>query len=68
MTLPFERFRAVLNTEQFLLDLCNPKRTPRVPKEIRQQARSLLKHYPSRFYMEEASEKLPDIFSTKFFD
>lgn len=46
MTLPFERLRAVNSTRDFLRDLIDPSVTPRVPKEIRQRARSLLKHYP----------------------
>jgi len=52
MTLPTERTDAVLRTEKFLLDLCNPKTTPRVPKEVRDRARSLLRHYPSQYDME----------------
>lgn len=52
MTIPSERTRAVVYTEQFLCDLLDPKKTPRVPKEIRQRARALLRHYPNRFEME----------------
>ena len=62
MTLPNERRRAVLATEAFLLDLCNPAKTPRVPKHIRQQARSLLRHYPSSYNMERAKELAPSVF------
>jgi hypothetical protein len=47
MTLPVERTYAVLNTRRFLLALCNPKETPKVPQEIRKQARHCLKHFPS---------------------
>ena len=46
MTLPDERRRAILHTKGFLLDLCNPRATPRVPKKVREEARRLLKHYP----------------------
>jgi hypothetical protein len=53
MTLPTERTNAVLRTEKFLLDLCNPKATPRVPRAVRQEAGRLLKHYPSKYDMEE---------------
>jgi hypothetical protein len=62
MTLPYERKNAVLNTQRFLLDLSNPRITPRIPKEIRDRARSLLKHYPSDFCMEEASNQAPAVF------
>lgn len=54
MTVPFERKNAVVWTEDFLLDLTNPRKTPRVPKEIRQRALHLLRHYPSKHDMEMA--------------
>lgn len=62
MTLPYERTNAVQNTEQFLMDLLDPKKTPRVPKEIRQRAGRLLKHYPGQFYLELVSDKVPEAF------
>lgn len=62
MTLPYERKAAVKNVERFLLDLSNPKITPRVPKEIRDRARGLLKHYPHGFEVDRAGELAPDIF------
>lgn len=52
MTIASERTRAVNSTYDFLFDLLDPKKTPRVPKQIRQQARSLLRHYPCRWDME----------------
>jgi hypothetical protein len=60
MTLPDERYRAVMQTIQFLTDVCN---TPRVPKSIKEQARSLLRHYPSAWDMKRAAEQVPDIFA-----
>ena len=63
MTLPIERTYAVRNTEQFLLDLCNPKKTPRVPAGIRQQARRLLRHYPTKYdlmYMDDSFQPLDE--------
>lgn len=62
MTVPNERRNAILRAEDFLYSLLDAKRTPRVPKAIRQQARSLLKHYPSKFYMEIARKKCPEVF------
>jgi len=59
MTLPDERYRAVMQTIQFLTDICN---TPRVPKAIKQQAKSLLRHYPSAWDMKVASELAPHVF------
>jgi len=62
MTLPDERYRAVMETMRFLTDLCNSDVTPRVPKAIRKQAQSLLRHYPSAWDMKVASENAPNIF------
>ena len=56
MTLPDERYRAVVQTQQFLQDLCNSAATPRVPREIRQRARSLLRHFPSDYDLDRACE------------
>ncbi len=52
MTIPSERTRAVNYTYEFLRDLMDPKKTPRVPKDVRRRASSLLRHYPSRLDME----------------
>lgn len=57
MTLPYERTRAVVQTEEFLKNLINPKKTPRVPKEIRKQAYFLLRHYPNQIDMEIISKR-----------
>ena len=52
MTTPSERTRAVLLTESFLLTLINPKLSPEIPSGIREQAKALLRHYPSRIELE----------------
>ena len=62
MTLPDERYRAVVETRRFLLDLTNPQHTPQIPKLIRDTARSMLRHYPSVWDMNAASELAPHIF------
>ena len=62
MTLPDERYRAVRFTEQFLIELCNPKKTPKIPKELRERALLLLRHYPNEIDMELACEKIPEVF------
>ena len=49
MTLPYERTNAVAMTEKFLMRLVDPKVTPGLPKHIRQDARALLRHYPSEW-------------------
>ena len=61
MTLPIERTNAVLNVERFLMDLRDPKKTPRVPSEVRKQASSLLKHYPRKFDMMDPAESFEAI-------
>ncbi len=68
MTLPDERYRAVIQTRRFLLDLCNPQHTPRVPKIIREHARSMLRHYPSDWDMTRAAEGAPDVFQERIED
>jgi hypothetical protein len=65
MTLPDERYRALKQTENFLLELLNTRETPRVPKIIRQRARSLLRHYPGEYYLQQLSEKSPDVIIEK---
>ena len=50
------------------MDLCNPQHTPRVPKLVRETARSMLRHYPTDHDMMAAAEEAPDIFSEKMED
>ncbi|TPG24964.1 BPSL0761 family protein [Variovorax guangxiensis] len=59
MTMPDERSRAVVRTRKFLLSLTDAKETPRVPKRLREQALSILKHYPTRADMEIAAAACP---------
>lgn len=61
MTLPIERTNAVIRTEKFLIDLLDPKKTPRVPRSIRQDARNLLRHYPSEFEMNVIADREDDM-------
>lgn len=62
MTLPFERAGAIKWVKDFLMDLIDPKKTPRVPREIRRRAARLLRHYPSDFDMDQAKKQAPEIF------
>ena len=64
MTLPCERFNSITYTEQFLLDLCDPKKTPRVPREIRNRARACLRHYPRRFDLDVIATRCPEVLNT----
>lgn len=65
MTLPDERYRAVIQTRRFLLDLCNPKHTPRVSKIVRQTAQAMLRHYPSDWDMQRAATACPEVFQER---
>ena len=62
MTLPDERYRAVLYTKQFLQDLLI---TPRIPKEVKDRARSCLRHYPDTWDMQQAAEASPHVFAER---
>ena len=64
MTLPCERYNALKRTEEFLVDLLDPKKTPRVPKAIRQQAYYCLRHYLGGYNLDYLATKCPEILST----
>jgi len=64
MTLPDERYRAVMQTQQFLQRLAGGK-YPRVPKTVREEARHMLRHYPTNWELQRAAEGAPDVFQEK---
>jgi len=43
---PMQQVSAVVATRDFLLRLIDTKETPRIPREVRREARALLRHYP----------------------
>ena len=64
VTTPDERTKAVLRVERFLMDLRNPKKYPRIPKAVREEASRLLRHYPTQYnmvYIDESFEPLENI-------
>lgn len=65
MTLPDERYRAVHWAREFMYELMDPKKTPGVPKSIRDQARSVLRHYPSDWDMTMAATMAPEVFQER---
>jgi hypothetical protein len=65
MTLPDERYRAVVQTQRFLLRILT---TPRVPKAVKDEARACLRHYPSDYEMQRAAEGSPDVFQERMDD
>jgi len=65
MTLPDERYRAVVQTERFLKEILS---TPRVPKAIKDGARAMLRHYPSEWDMQAAARGAPEHFAERMED
>jgi len=63
MTLPDERYRSLVQTKKFLMELLSPHMTPRVPKIIRQRASGLLRHWPDDYHMEIMCREMPDHFA-----
>ena len=61
MTLPDERYRSVKWAESFLKRLAGGE-FPRTPKAVRDEARSILRHYPSEYDMNRAALQAPDVF------
>jgi hypothetical protein len=64
MTLPDERYRAVKHTEQFLQRLAGGE-IPRIPKAVREEARRLLRHYPSTWDMQRVCQTAPEVFQER---
>lgn len=56
MTTPAERSRAFLAGLELIQALLSPKQTPRVPVEVREWARSVLRHYPTASELQLALE------------
>jgi hypothetical protein len=67
MTLPDERYRSVKWAESFLKRLAGGE-IPRVPKAVRDEARSVLRHYPSDWDMQRAAEGAPEVFQERMED
>ena len=61
MTLPHEEVNSLKAVRQFLHDLIDPSKTPRVPRAIRLRAHRLSKHYPMDFSIQ---ERYPDVVDT----
>ena len=68
MSVPDVRFRAIQRAEEFLMDLLSPQKTPRVPKEIREQARWCLRHYPSYHNLKQIEKLAPDVIQERMED
>lgn len=62
MTIPYERTRALIETYELLKRLQDPQETPRVPGWLREEARTLLRHYPNYAAIEMAHKALPHLY------
>ena len=63
VTLADERYRSLVETKKFLMTLLSPHATPKVPRVIRESARSLLRHWPSDYHIEEMCRLMPQHFA-----
>lgn len=64
MTLPDERYRAVLWASRFLQEIAHDrKKYPRLPVVVRQEAMSILRHFPDNYILEDMTELAPQYFA-----
>ncbi len=59
MTLPDERWRSLVETKKFLMELLSPRMTPKVPRAIRERANTLLRHWPDDYHLEKMTIDMP---------
>ena len=64
LTLPDERYRAVKWAESFLSRLAGGE-FPRTPKAVRDEARSILRHYPNSWDMQRTAAAAPEVFQER---
>jgi hypothetical protein len=60
MTLPDERYRSVKWAAEFLSRLAGGD-IPRVPKAVRDEARSILRHYPGTWDLKRLEAACPEV-------
>jgi excinuclease UvrABC nuclease subunit len=66
MTLPDERYRAVVETKKFLESIITTRSG--LSKEMKETARWCLRHYPSEYDLDRVSENSPDVFQRRMED
>ena len=64
MTLPDERYRSVRWAAEFLQRLAGGE-YPRTPKAVRQEALSILRHYPGSWDLDRAARAAPEVFQER---
>ena len=65
MTLPDERYRSIMQADQLLKDLLDSTKTPRVPRQIRDRARGVLRHWPDTYYIDQLAARNPEIITPR---
>lgn len=60
MTLPDERYRSLQRAAEFLQRLASGE-IPRVPRAVREQARSILRHYPTTWDLDQIESAAPHV-------
>lgn len=63
MTLPDERYRAVMMAKKFLESIINTRSG--LSKEMKDEARRILRHFPSEYDMDRAGEAAPYVFQRR---
>lgn len=61
MTNSDDRYRALKQGKKLLEELCDPGKTPRVPSIVRDRARSVLRHYPNDYEIDQIAGNSPDL-------
>jgi hypothetical protein len=64
MTLPHERTRAVIRARRLLCRIIAPGGL-RSPREVREEARDILRHYPGVVEVSAAGDAAPHLFDPK---
>jgi len=61
MTLPDERYRAIMAAKDFLERLSFSSEIKRVPLAVRQEARRVLRHYPTQLDLDQIENYAPHV-------
>jgi hypothetical protein len=62
--MPDERYRAMVEGLKLIEDLLIPQVTPRVPGDIRERARWIMRHHPSAYELTQLARHAPEMLST----
>ncbi len=54
---PSQELNSIVATRDFLLRLTDTKESPRIPGEVRREARALLRHYPPTYRLKPLLEE-----------